>query len=152
MPLLAPFHSSSLAQRPRAVELNEREVVFSAIRAQGAGGQHVNKVSSAVHARFDICASSLPDDVKIRLLALADHRITAEGVVVLKAQVHRSQDMNRVDALARLQALVDSVAQPLRPRKPTRPTFASRQRRLQGKAQRAQVKRLRGGLRGGSAD
>ena len=77
MPLLAPFHSSSLAQRPRAVELNEREVVFSAIRAQGAGGQHVNKVSSAVHARFDICASSLPDDVKIRLLALADQALVS---------------------------------------------------------------------------
>ena len=154
MPLLAPasFHTLSSAQRPHAVQLNERDVVFSAIRAQGAGGQHVNKVSSAVHARFDIHASSLPDDVKARLLALADHRITAEGVVVLKAQVHRSQDMNRADALARLQALVDSVALPPRLRKATRPTFASRQRRLQGKAQRAQVKRLRGGVQGGAAD
>lgn len=148
----APFHTLSSARRPHAVQLNERDVVFSAIRAQGAGGQHVNKVSSAVHARFDIHASSLPDDVKARLLALADHRITAEGVVVLKAQVHRSQDMNRADALARLQALVDSVALPPRLRKATRPTFASRQRRLQGKAQRAQVKRLRGGVQGGAAD
>lgn len=127
-------------------------MVFSAIRAQGAGGQHVNKVSSAVHARFDIHACSLPDDVKARLLALADHRITAEGVVVLKAQAHRSQDMNRADALARLQALVDSVALPPRLRKATRPTLASRQRRLQGKARRAQVKRLRGGVQGGAAD
>ena len=154
MPLLAPasFHSLPIAQRPQSVQLNERDVVFSAIRAQGAGGQHVNKVSSAMHARFDIHASSLPDDVKARLLALADHRITAEGVVVLKAQVHRSQDMNRADALARLQALVDSVALPPRLRKATRPTFASRQRRLQGKAQRAQVKRLRGGVQGGAAD
>lgn len=147
------FHRRlSSALTLHACTLDEREVAFSAIRAQGAGGQHVNKVSSAIHARFDIRASSLPDEVKARLLALSDHRITAEGVVVLKAQVHRSQDMNRADALARLQALVDSVAQPPRLRKATRPTLASRQRRLQGKAQRAQVKRLRGGLRGGAAD
>lgn len=149
--MLGPLHPHRhLPTVPRVpvCAVDAREVVFSAIRAQGAGGQNVNKVSSAIHARFDVRASSLPDDVKARLLALNDHRITAEGVVVLKAQVHRSQELNRADALARLQTLVDSVVLPPRLRKATRPTFASQQRRLQGKAQRSQVKRLRGGLRG----
>ena len=123
-----------------AVLIDPAEVDFSAIRAQGAGGQNVNKVSSAVHLRFDIPASSLPDAVKERLLALRDQRITDEGVVVIKAQAHRSQDMNRQDALARLQALVDGVAQPPRPRKATKPTKASKRRRLEGKSQRAEVK------------
>ena len=152
MTVPVPMFRLKSASRPHVCLVDERDVVFSAVRAQGAGGQNVNKVSSAVHARFDVRASGLPDDVKQRLLALADHRITADGVVVLKAQVHRSQEHNRADALARLQALVDSVALPPRHRKATRPTFASKQRRLQGKAQRAQVKRLRGGLRGSAAD
>ena len=124
--------------------VDEREVEFSAIRAQGAGGQNVNKVSSAVHLRFDIRASSLPDEIKDRLLALNDQRITGEGVVVIKAQTSRSQDMNRADALQRLQALVDAVATPPKPRRPTRPTYGSKQRRLEGKSQRAQVKAGRG--------
>ncbi|CAN5348064.1 alternative ribosome rescue aminoacyl-tRNA hydrolase ArfB [soil metagenome] len=116
------------------------EVEFSAIRASGPGGQNVNKVSSAVHLRFDVAASSLPDGVKGRLLALRDQRITDGGVVVIKAQAARSQEANRLDALARLQQLVDSVAEPPRLRRPTRPTHGSKLRRLEGKNIRAQVK------------
>ncbi len=125
------------------IEVKESEVEVSAIRAQGAGGQNVNKVSSAIHLRFDIPASSLPEDLKARLLALRDTRITSEGVLVLKAQSHRTQDANRLDAFARLHELVNSVAAPPKPRRATKPTFASRQRRLEGKSQRADVKAQR---------
>ena len=120
--------------------IDEREVDISAIRAQGAGGQNVNKVSSAIHLRFDITASSLPVDVKERLFALNDSRITEAGVLVLKAQQHRTQEMNRSDALARLQEVIDSVATPPKDRRATKPTYASKQRRLEGKSLRSGIK------------
>ncbi len=132
---------------PAPLQILEAEVQISAIRAQGAGGQNVNKVSSAVHLRFDIPASSLPDDVKQRLLALRDSRITQEGVLVLKAQQHRSQDLNRLDAFSRLYELVNSVARPPKTRRATKPTYGSRQRRLEGKSQRSETKALRGRVR-----
>jgi ribosome-associated protein len=124
--------------------VDEREVECAAIRAQGAGGQNVNKVSSAIHLRFDIPASSLPDEVKTRLLATGDSRITQAGVLVLKAQQHRTQEANRAAAMARLQAIVDAVALPPKPRRATRPTRASKLRRLEGKSQRGEIKSLRG--------
>ena len=126
------------------IAIDEAEVDISAIRAQGAGGQNVNKVSSAIHLRYDIPASSLPEGVKERLLALRDKRITAEGVLVIKAQSHRTQDMNRLDAYARLQDIVQSVALAPKPRRATRPTRASKERRLQAKSQRSAIKELRG--------
>ncbi|HQS32503.1 MAG: aminoacyl-tRNA hydrolase [Polaromonas sp. 35-63-240] len=129
---------------PSKFLVDEREVEFNAIRAQGAGGQNVNKVSSAIHLRFDIHASSLPDEIKARLLALSDSRLTQEGVLVLKAQQHRTQEMNRTDALARLQQIVDDVSRPPKPRRATKPTYGSRQRRLEGKSQRSDIKSLRG--------
>jgi len=124
--------------------VDEREVEFSAIRAQGAGGQNVNKVSSAIHLRFDIMASSLPEHIRERLMCLSDSRITQEGVFVLKAQQHRTQDMNRADALARLQEVIDGVSVPQKARRATKPTYGSKQRRLAGKSQRSEIKSSRG--------
>ncbi|HEX9171812.1 MAG TPA: alternative ribosome rescue aminoacyl-tRNA hydrolase ArfB [Telluria sp.] len=130
--------------RREAVAINPAEVEFSAIRAQGPGGQNVNKVSCAVHARFDIGASSLPPQVKERLLELRDGRITQEGVLVLKAQQSRSLEQNKEDALRRLQELVDKAAEVQLVRRPTRPTRGSQRRRLDAKTRSGQVKALRG--------
>ena len=133
-----------------AFELREDEVSITAIRAQGAGGQNVNKVSSAIHLRFDITASSLPPDIKERLLAAADQRITKDGVLVLKAQQHRTQEMNKLDAYARLYSIIESAAAVPIPRKPTQPSYGARQRRMEGKARRAETKALRRPDRSGS--
>jgi ribosome-associated protein len=124
--------------------LRESEVVIEAIRAQGKGGQNVNKVSNAVHLRFDIRASSLPEAIKTRLLAMSDRRVTAEGVVVIKAQTERSLEANREDALARLRALIAAAAVVPRTRRPTRTTRSAKQRRMDSKTRRGRIKALRG--------
>lgn len=129
---------------PRRWVVPVAEVDFSAIRAQGAGGQNVNKVSNAVHLRFDVHASSMPEPLRERLLAWPDSRISSDGVIVIKAQEHRSLPLNQADALARLQALIDQAAHVPKARRATRPTRGSQRRRLEGKRQRSEIKAGRG--------
>jgi len=133
-----------MSVHPPLIRLREEEVEFIAIRAQGAGGQNVNKVSNAIHLRFNIAASSLPDEIKTRLLTLRDQRISTDGIVVIKAQQHRSLERNRDDALVRLRELIAQAAFTPVPRRPTKPTRSSQKKRVESKVRRGLVKLQRG--------
>lgn len=128
-----------------SIPLNEISITF--VASQGAGGQNVNKLATAAHLRFDVRASTLPEEIKFKLLALSDQRITSEGIIVIKAQEKRTREQNRLAALDRLQMIISQVATPRKKRKPTRPSAASKERRLTGKSHRSQTKSLRGKIK-----
>ncbi|WP_152454673.1 alternative ribosome rescue aminoacyl-tRNA hydrolase ArfB [Microbulbifer sp. THAF38] len=129
------------------LKVDPADVQISAVRAQGAGGQNVNKVSSAIHLRFDIKKSSLPEEIKSRLLQLRDQRVSADGIVIIKAQRFRTQEKNRTDALERLQQLIEQASRVHKPRIATKPSRGAKERRLQSKSRRSQVKAMRGKIK-----
>lgn len=138
-----PLYNRHMLQISNDIAIPEEEIELNAIRSQGAGGQNVNKVASAIHLRFDIKASSLPDRIKVRLLAWPDHRISSRGVIIIKAQQHRHQERNRIDALERLKSLVQSVIEEPRKRIATRPSKTAKRKRLDEKTRRGQLKEMR---------